>query len=196
MALIPLAGRSHVLGQLFDVLPPYCGKAGLQVCQFLVRQENILVTAIGAGALILSILYPHIFVLRTNQSQPQQKGAESERRIIPDGRFPELRVLLVDAQRRDRHSQNDVGFRFTRVQRRVEQSPLNCAMVEHGMQVQGVIPTLVVVIVAAVPPAIPAILQLIHTRTAGQLADFFQNRLIHRLTVAVDAGRVDFECCK
>ena len=57
MALIPLAGRSHVLGQLFDVLAPYRGKAGLQVCQFIVRQENILVTAIGAGALTLSILY-------------------------------------------------------------------------------------------------------------------------------------------
>ena len=57
MALIPLAGRSHVLGQLFDVLAPYSGKTGLQVCQFLVRQENILVTAIGAGALTLSILY-------------------------------------------------------------------------------------------------------------------------------------------
>ena len=58
------------------------------------------------------------------------------------------------------------------------------------------IPALVVVIVAAVPPAIPAVFQLIHTRAAGQLADFSQNRLIHRLTVAVDAGRVDFECCK
>ena len=57
MALIPLAGRSHVLGQLFDVLAPYGGKAGLKVCQFLIRQENILVTAIGAGALTLSILY-------------------------------------------------------------------------------------------------------------------------------------------
>ena len=57
MALIPLAGRSHVLGQLFDVLAPYRGKAGLQVCQFLVRQKNILVTAISAGALTLSILY-------------------------------------------------------------------------------------------------------------------------------------------
>ena len=58
------------------------------------------------------------------------------------------------------------------------------------------IPALVIVIVAAVTPAIPAVLQLIHTCTAGQLADFFQNRLIHRLTVAVDAGRVDFKCCK
>ena len=49
MALIPLAGRGHVLGQLLDVLAPYGGKAGLQVCHFLVRQENILVTAIGVG---------------------------------------------------------------------------------------------------------------------------------------------------
>ena len=55
MALITLAGRSHVLGQLFDVLAPYSGKTGLQVCQFLVRQENILVTAIGVGG--VSLLY-------------------------------------------------------------------------------------------------------------------------------------------
>lgn len=87
---------------------------------------------------VLQQVHPHIFVLRTDESQPQQKGAEGERRIIPDGRFPELRVLLVDALRRDRHSQNDVGFRFTRMERRVEQPPLDCAMVEHRMQVQGV----------------------------------------------------------
>ena len=84
---------------------------------------------------VLQQVHPHILILRADQSQPQQKGAEGERRIIPDGRFPELRVLLVDALRRDRHSQNDVGFDFARVQRGVEQSPLNCAMVEHRMQV-------------------------------------------------------------
>ena len=49
MALITLASRSHVLGQLFDVLFPYSRKADLQVCQFFIRQENILVTAIGVG---------------------------------------------------------------------------------------------------------------------------------------------------
>ena len=64
------------------------------------------------------------------------------------------------------------------------------------LRITGMISRLVVVIVAAVPPAVPAVLQLIHTRTTGQLADFFQNRLIHRLTVTIDAGRVDFECCK
>ena len=80
---------------------------------------------------IFQQVHPHIFVLRTNQPQPQQKGAEGERRIIPDGRFPELRVLLVNALRGDRHSQNDVCFGFARVERGVEQSPLNCAMVEH-----------------------------------------------------------------
>ena len=47
MALITLASRSHVLGQLFDVLFPYSRKADLQVCQFFIRQENILVTTIG-----------------------------------------------------------------------------------------------------------------------------------------------------
>ena len=145
---------------------------------------------------VLQQVHSHILILRADQPQPQQKGAEGERRIIPDGRFPELRVLLVDALRRDRHSQNDVGFDFACVQRGVEQPPLDCAMVEHRMQVQGMIPALVVVIVAAVPPAIPAVFQLIHTRTAGQLADFFQNRLIHRLTVAVDTGRVNFKCGK
>ena len=30
MALIPLTGRGHVFGQLFDVLAPYSGKTGLQ----------------------------------------------------------------------------------------------------------------------------------------------------------------------
>ena len=84
---------------------------------------------------VLQQVHPNIFVLRTDESQPQQKGAEGERRIIPDGRFPELRVLLVDALRRDRHSQNDVGFGFTRMERGVEQPPLDCAMVEHGMEI-------------------------------------------------------------
>ena len=55
MALITLAGRSHVLGQFFDVLFPYSRKAGLQVCQFFICQENILVTAIGGGG--VSLLY-------------------------------------------------------------------------------------------------------------------------------------------
>ena len=87
---------------------------------------------------IFQQVHPNIFVLRTNQPQPQQKGAESERRIIPDGRFSELRVLLVNTLRRDRHSQNDVCFRFTRMERGVEQPPLDCAMVEHRMEIQGV----------------------------------------------------------
>lgn len=84
---------------------------------------------------VLQQVHPHIFVLRTDESQPQQKGAEGERRVIPDGRFPELRVLLVNALRRDRHSQNDVCFGFARMERGVEQSPLDCAMVEHGMEI-------------------------------------------------------------
>ena len=83
-------------------------------------------------------MHSHILILRADQPQPQQKGAEGERRVIPDGRFPELRVLLVDALRGDRHGQNNVGFGFARVERGVEQSPLNCAMVEHRMQVQSV----------------------------------------------------------
>ena len=80
---------------------------------------------------VLQQVHTHIFVLRTNQPQPQQKGAEGERRVIPDGRFSELRVLLVNTLRRDCHGQNNVGFGFARVQCGVEQSPLDCAMVEH-----------------------------------------------------------------
>ena len=38
MALITLASRSHVLGQLFDVLFPYSRKADLQVCQFFIKR--------------------------------------------------------------------------------------------------------------------------------------------------------------
>ena len=66
---------------------------------------------------VLQQMHSHIFVLRADQPQPQQKGAEGERRVIPDGRFPELRVLLVNTLRRDRHGQNNVGFGFARVQR-------------------------------------------------------------------------------
>ena len=80
---------------------------------------------------VLQQVHPNIFVLRTDQPQPQQKGAEGERRIISDGCFPELRVLLIDALRRDRHSQNDVGFRFTRMQRGVEQPPFDRAVIKH-----------------------------------------------------------------
>ena len=84
---------------------------------------------------ILQQVHTDIFVLRTDQPQPQQESAEGERRVIPDGRFPELRVLLVDALRGDRHSQNDVGFGFARVECGIEQPPLNCAMVEHRMEI-------------------------------------------------------------
>ena len=64
------------------------------------------------------------------------------------------------------------------------------------LRITSPVPRRMVVIITPIPPLIPAIFQLIHTRAAGQLADFLQNRLIHRLTVAVDAGRVDFKCCK
>lgn len=76
-------------------------------------------------------VHTHIFVLRTNQPQPQQKGAEGERWVIPDGRFPELRVFLVDALRRDRHSQNNIGFDLACMQRGVEQPPFDRAVIKH-----------------------------------------------------------------
>ena len=82
---------------------------------------------------VLQQVHTHIFVLRTNQ-----KGAEGERRVIPDGRFPELRVLLVDALRRDCHSQNDVGFDFTRMERGIEQAPFDCTVIEYRMHIDAV----------------------------------------------------------
>jgi len=82
---------------------------------------------------IFQQVHPNIFVLRTDESQTQQKGAESERRIIPDGRFPELRVLLVNCLCGNCHRKNNIGFDLARVQGGVEQPPLDCAMVEHGM---------------------------------------------------------------
>ena len=87
---------------------------------------------------IFQQVHPNIFVLRTDESQTQQKGAESERRIIPDGRFPELRVLLVNALRGDRHSQNDVCFGFTRMERGVEQPPFDCTVIEYRMHIEGI----------------------------------------------------------
>ena len=87
---------------------------------------------------VLQQVHPNIFVLRTDESQPQQKGAEGERRIIPDGRFPELRVPLVNTLRRDCHGQNDVGFDFARVQRGVEQAPFDCTVIEYRMHIEGI----------------------------------------------------------
>lgn len=87
---------------------------------------------------IFQQVHPNIFVLRTDESQTQQKGAESERRIIPDGRFPELRVLLVNALRGDRHSQNDVCFGFTRMERGIEQAPFDCTVIEYRMHIEGI----------------------------------------------------------
>ena len=84
---------------------------------------------------ILQQMHSHILILRADQPQPQQKGAEGEGRIIPDGRFPELRVLLVDALCGDCHSQNDVCFDFARMERGIEQPPFDCAMVEHRMEI-------------------------------------------------------------
>ena len=83
-------------------------------------------------------MHSHILILRADQPQPQQKGAEGERRVIPDGRFPELRVLLVDALRRDCHSQNNVGFRFTRMERGIEQAPFDCTVIEYRMHIEGI----------------------------------------------------------
>ena len=48
------------------------------------------------------------------------------------------RLLLVDRLRRDRHGQHDVGLDLTRVQRSVEQPKLDRAVVEHRMQVEGI----------------------------------------------------------
>ena len=87
---------------------------------------------------ILQQMHSHILILRADQPQPQQKGAEGECRVIPDGRFPELRVLLVDALRRDRHSQNDVGFGFARMERGVEQPPFDCTVIEYRMHIAGI----------------------------------------------------------
>ena len=80
---------------------------------------------------VLQQVHPHIFVLRTNQPQPQQKGAESERRVISNRRFLKLRVLLVDCLCGDCHCQNNVGFDLACVQRGVEQPPLDRAVVKH-----------------------------------------------------------------
>ena len=87
---------------------------------------------------VLQQMHSHILILRADQPQPQQKGAEGERRVIPDGRFPELRVLLVDALRRDRHSQNDVCFGFTRMERGIEQAPFDCTVIEYRMHIEGI----------------------------------------------------------
>ena len=90
-----------------------------------------------AGQIFQQML-PHIFVLRADQPQAQQKRAERKGRVIADRRFVRQRFLLVDRLRRDRHGQHDVGLDLTRVQRSVEQPKLDRAVVEHRMQIESV----------------------------------------------------------
>lgn len=53
---------------------------------------------------VLQQMNPNIFVLRADQPQPQQERAECKCGVIPDGRFSELRVLLVYRLRGNCHS--------------------------------------------------------------------------------------------
>ena len=87
---------------------------------------------------VLQQVHPHIFVLWTDKPKSQQERAERECRVIPDGSLSELRILLVDALRGDCHSQNNVGFYLARMECGIEQPPFYCAVVEHGMNIQGV----------------------------------------------------------
>ena len=90
-----------------------------------------------AGQIFQQML-PHIFVLRADQPQAQQKRAERKGRVNADRRFVRQRFLLVDRLRRDCHRQHDVGLDFARVQRSVEQPKLDRAVVEHRMQIAGI----------------------------------------------------------
>ena len=80
---------------------------------------------------ILQQVHPHILVLWTDETEPQQKRAECKRRVISDGRFAELRILLVDALRGNRHCQDNIGFDLARMERGIKQPPFNCTVVEH-----------------------------------------------------------------
>ena len=90
-----------------------------------------------AGQIFQQML-PHIFVLRADQPQAQQKRAERKGRVIADRRFVRQRFLLVDRLRRDRHSQNDVCFGFTRMERGIEQAPFDCTVIEYRMHIEGI----------------------------------------------------------
>lgn len=69
MVLIGLAVRCHEGGELFKVVMPDSGIILLQLCRFLIRKKNILISAVGSAeesfALTLSLslfIYLYIFL--------------------------------------------------------------------------------------------------------------------------------------
>lgn len=56
--------------------------------------------------------------------------------VLPKQKYEDWRFGRIDyALRRDRHSQNDVCFGFTRMERGIEQAPFDCTVIEYRMHI-------------------------------------------------------------
>lgn len=148
----------------------YSGEAGRNLSQgmhlFLLGQDNLLsfliAAVLQAGVLgfvippcavarqIREQVFPHILVLRPDEAQPQKKGAEGKGRVFADLGFSHHCPALVDRLCGDRQRQRDICPYLACMKRALEAAPFQCAAIKHGMEVQGVIPGPVVMLIAFV----------------------------------------------
>ena len=90
-------------------------------------------------------VFAHIFVLRANEAEAEQEGAEGEGGVLADLCFPHECFLLVDGLCRDGQRQGNICPDLTCVECALKAAPFQCAAVENRMKVQGIIPGFVVV---------------------------------------------------
>ena len=138
-------------------------------------------------------MFPHIFVLRPNQAEAEQKGAEGEGGVLADLCFPHHRPLLIDGLGGDGQRQRDIGAHLTGMEGALKTAPLQCAAIEHRMKVQSVVPGPVVVLVAAIASLVPFPLEAVHGGVGGQSADLLQHGFPHLLAPAFHPALVHVE---
>ena len=103
------------------------------------------------------------FELVANEPQPQQPGAEGVLFIVAMG--PGVRgAFLLQRLMADGQAELDIGFDLTRMEGGVEQPELNGTLGEYAVQIEPVVPGMVVVVVSPGRAVIPEPFQFLHGR--------------------------------
>lgn len=84
-------------------------------------------------------MLPHIFILRSNEAKPEQKGSERKCGILTDGRFPHDRPALIDRLRGNGKGKRDIRLHLTGVERTLKAAPFQRAVIKHRMKVERII---------------------------------------------------------
>ena len=69
-------------------------------------------------------MFPHIFVFRPDEAQPQKEGAESKGGVFADLGFPHNRPALVDGLRGNGKRQRDICPYLTGMESTFKTAPL------------------------------------------------------------------------